>query len=159
MSKNYTSNKSQGFSLPELLIVVLIIGILTVIAIPSISRTMQLRRLDTVVSEIADKMTDARMYAIKRNRAAWLLLDPVNRTTQMQTTDDAGNTINLKPAERLPGGLNLTASGVVECRFDSMGRLAAGSLTVTFQTGTGGSAKSKSITVAPAGKITVGKML
>lgn len=145
--KIFRRKNEPGFSLPEVLVVVLIIAILTVIAIPSVSRAMQLQRLDTYVFTIADKMMDARMYAIKHNRPAWLRIDPTNRTTELQTTNDAGNTINLKTAELLPAGIMITGSTPVEFRFNSLGRLPVENQTITFQTGSSGTLKSKPITV------------
>jgi Tfp pilus assembly protein FimT len=150
--------KQKGFSSPEAVIVVLVIAILTVLAVPNINRTMDLRKLDLYVGVISNKMTEARMHAIKHNRTAWLRIDPVNRTTQLQTTDLSGNTINLGASEIIPGRLGLTNSAVVEFRFDSMGRLSSGTQTVTFKMSKAADIKTKAITVSPAGKITVSSM-
>lgn len=156
--KIYAQKNEQGFGLIEIIMVILIISILVVIAIPSITGIMKLQRLNTYVAVIAGKAMDARMYAVKHNRTAWLRIDPTNRTTQLQTTNAAGNTISLKSAELLPSELRLTATTPVEFRFDSLGRLPGGNQTATFQTGSSGSSKTKSISVSPAGKITVGSM-
>ncbi|NNE67420.1 MAG: prepilin-type N-terminal cleavage/methylation domain-containing protein [Pyrinomonadaceae bacterium] len=147
-----------GFSAPETLIVVLVISILVVIAIPNVSKTLDLRLLETYSSVVSNKMTETRTYAIKHNRTAWLRIDPANRTSQIQTTDTAGNTINLKAAELLPARIAIAETSPVEFRFDSMGRLTTGTETVTFQLTASGQTKSKAITVSPAGKILVGSM-
>ena len=151
-------HSQAGFSAPETLVVVLVISILTVIAIPIVSKTMDLRRLDVYVSVVSSKMTEARMHAIKHNRTAWFRVDPVNRTTQIQTTDDVGNTVNLKASELIPLRITMAETAAVEFRFDSMGRLTTGTETVTFQTTASGDTNSKAITASPAGKILVASM-
>ena len=45
-------NKSQGFTLPELLVVVLIIAILATIGYPSYQRYVRKTRLESVRSEL-----------------------------------------------------------------------------------------------------------
>ncbi|MDH3493061.1 MAG: GspH/FimT family protein [Acidobacteriota bacterium] len=151
--------REQGFSALEALIVVLVIGIVVVIAVPNVTRNVELRKLDTYVSTLSSKMEEAKSYAIKHNRTAWLRIDPVNRTTQIQTTDDAGNTVNLGAAELVPARLDIAETTAMEFRFDSMGRLATGSGTVTFQMDGSGETKTKAITVGPSGQIRVGEML
>lgn len=145
--------KSRGFSLPELLIVLLVIAILAVLALPVVFKTLQLRKLDTSVSKIADKSLEARMYAIKRNREAWLRIDPVTRTFHTQSRDDLGATIDLNTAEPFPNGVNALGSTPVEFHFDSLGRLAAGGQTVTFEVVSTGTSPKKTVSVSPAGKI------
>ncbi len=151
-------NQQHGVSAPESLIVVAIIGIIATFTIPNITRTIDLRQLDTYGSVVAGKMTEARTYAIKHNRTAWFRIDPINRTTQIQTTDNLGNTINLKASELIPSRIQMAETTPVEFRFDSMGRLTTGSETVTLQMSSSGDTKSKAITGFPAGKIRVGSM-
>ncbi len=150
--------RQQGFSAPEAAIVVVIITILIVLAVPRVSRTVELRQLDTYVSVIANKMTETRTHAIKRNRSVWLEVDPINRTTQIQTTDAVGNTVNVKGSELFPATIGMAETTVVEFRFDSMGRLTTGNETVTFQMTNSGSPKTRAVSVGPAGKITVASM-
>ncbi len=149
-------SKEKGFSLPELLIVVLIIAILIVLTLPQSNRQLQLYRLDTGVSVISNKLMETRMEAIKRNRTTWIRLDKTAKTAQIKTTDSAAVTINVNFPEYFPQGMILDASDSLEISFDSMGRLTTGTQTVTIRETN--SNKRKDITISPAGKITVGQM-
>lgn len=138
--------------------VVLTIAIVVVFAIPSISSSYDLRQLDSYTSKVAGKMAKVKMHAIKRNRTAWLRIDPINRTTHLQSTDNSGNTINLEAAELVPSRIDFLETSPVEIRFDSVGRLITGNETVTFLVSNSQSTKQKSISVSPAGKVNVSAM-
>ena len=88
-------SSGSGFSLPELLIVLLIIGILIVFALPQSLRQLQLYRLETSVSVISNKLTETRMNAIKHNRSAWLRLDITANTAQIRSTNSTGQRLML----------------------------------------------------------------
>jgi prepilin-type N-terminal cleavage/methylation domain-containing protein len=149
-------NKSGGFSLPEIMIVVLVVAILVVLTLPQSNRQLQLYRLDSSVSLISSKLMEARMEAIKRNRTTWLRLDKTAKTIQIRTTNSSAQTINISSPELFPQGMVLDASDSLEISFDSMGRLTTG--TQTFSIRETNSNKRKNITVSPAGKITTGQM-
>ncbi len=146
----------KGFSMPELLIVLLIVAIITVIALPNGIRQLQLYRLETSVSIVSNKLMEARMGAIKRNRTTWLRIDKTTKTAQIKTTNDAAQTIDVDYAEKLPEGMMLTSTESVEVSFDSMGRSNSGGQFFTVKEVKTG--KRKDIAVSPAGKISVGQM-
>lgn len=154
--KTRPSKKIEGFTTPELVMVCLVIAILVVITLPRAVRALQLYRLDTSVAIISDKLTEARMNAIKRNRSAWLRIDKTAKTSQIKSTNNTGQTIDVNFPERLPQNLSLEAADSVEVSFDSMGRLAGASQTVTIREIN--SNKRKDITISPSGKISVGQM-
>jgi Tfp pilus assembly protein FimT len=151
--KSQFSGGETGFSMPEILIVLLTISILTVLALPRSIRQLQLYRLETSVAVMGNKLMETRMSAIKRNRTSWLRLD---KTTKIRSTNSAGQTIDVNFPENFPQGVVLDSPGTVEISFDSLGRLAAS--TQTFVLREVNSNKRKSITVSPAGKISVGAM-
>lgn len=147
-------SRNQGFSVVELIIVVALVGILVAIAIPSITRTLELSRLDTSASIVASKLSEARINAIKRNRTTWLEINPVSRTVQVRSTDGAGATVNLGFPATLPEGVIFSNSDNMQITITSLGRLSGASQTVTLRTAR--TAQSKSLTITPAGRVTVG---
>jgi prepilin-type N-terminal cleavage/methylation domain-containing protein len=115
-------NKSEnGFSLIELIIVVLIAAILGTLALPSIQRTLQLYRLEAGTSYIVNRLTETRLTAIKRNRDTWLEINSTNRTLTLKSTNDAGQQISLGLPTSLPEGVqfNGAPSSII---FTSLGR-------------------------------------
>jgi Tfp pilus assembly protein FimT len=149
----------RGFSTFELVIVLVVIAVVCAIAIPNATRSVELHRLDGAASLLASKLAEARMNAIKRNRQAWVLVDPAARTMQIQSTDNAGATINVGTAASLPDGVNFTSPAVAtQVRFDSLGRLPAGApaWTITFRGVRNTRTKDVGITVA--GRVSVANM-
>lgn len=152
---NFYKNQ-RGISIPEILIVFLVLAILVVIALPSGVRQMQLYRLETSVSVLGNKLMETRMNAIKRNRTSWLRIDKTARTMQIKSTDNTGGTINVNHIENLPVGVNLDSTNSVEIHFDSLGRFTSGSQNLSVIESN--SNKRKSISVSPAGKISIGQI-
>ena len=56
----------RGVTLPELLVVVSIIGLSVAVAVPSISRAIRSARLNTAASQFAVSLKAARMIAVSR---------------------------------------------------------------------------------------------
>lgn len=70
----------NGFSLIELLIVVVIVSIIAALSILALQRTMALSKLDTGVSILSSKISEARSNAIKHNRQARVVITPADRS-------------------------------------------------------------------------------
>lgn len=112
----------MGFSLIELIIVVLVIALLATLSLPSIQRTMQLYKLETGTSYILHRLTEARLTAIKRNRDSWLEIDQTNRTLTLKSINDAGQQINLGYPTFLPDGIEFNGATPDSVVFTSLGR-------------------------------------
>jgi len=67
---------SKGFTLVEVIIVVVIIGIMAAISIPSISRWLPNYRLKRAARDVYSSMQKARMLAVKLNRETAIEFDP-----------------------------------------------------------------------------------
>ena len=142
--------RTRGFTIFELMIVVMIIMIVLMVAVPSVGRVLETLRLDGSASMLHNKIMEARINAIKRNRSAWLQIDAVNLQVQVQTTDNVPATINVGDPGLLQKTVGFQAGSPFEVRFDSMGRPVA-PRTFVLET----SNMQKTITVTATGRITV----
>ena len=145
-----TASSKRGFTLFELMIVVLVASTLLVLLAPNAVRTYQTWRLNAGASMIYNKVMEARINAIKRNRQAWLSIDEANRRVQVQTTDDVPLTINVGSPALLQNTVSFQSGSPTEVRFDSMGRPTAPQ-TIIIETST----TSKTITISATGQVTV----
>jgi type II secretion system protein H len=66
---------AAGFTLIEVILVVLIIGLIAALAIPSFDNALRGQRLDSAAHEIATACQQARYEAVFGNRSCWYVLD------------------------------------------------------------------------------------
>ena len=69
----------RGFSLLELLIVLLIIGLTAALVFPSVNRNSEKRSLDETLMALETALLDARAQAQRTGIAAYIEFDPKNR--------------------------------------------------------------------------------
>ena len=142
--------RAGGFTLFELMIVVLIILAVSIITVPNVDRTLQTFRLDGSASMIYNKTLEARLNAIKRNRQAWLAIDSDNGEVQVRSTDDTPETIDVGTPGLLQRTVGFQEGTPVEIRFDSMGRPTV-ARTIVIETAD----MEKTITISATGRIRV----
>jgi type IV fimbrial biogenesis protein FimT len=140
----------RGVSLLEILVVVAITGVVVAFAIPQVSRSLELQKLDTASARVSSKLSEARANAIKRNTLAKLNITAGSNTMQCATA-----AITIGPVETLPDGITFSTGSPANVTFDSLGRLNTTAQTVTLQSPSG---KSKTISISVKGEITVGAM-
>lgn len=145
-------NSQTGFSLIELIIVVLVVAILGTLALPSIQRTLQLYRLEAGTSYIVHRLTETRLAAIKRNRDTWLEINSANRTLTLKSTNDAGQQISLGLPTSLPEGVQFNGAPA-SVAFTSLGRnRAAGNTQIKLKLTSAN--RNKTVSVSTTGNIT-----
>lgn len=89
----------NGFTLPELLSVAAVVGVLTSIAIPPLRRELDRAAVREGVEQFASAHAATRQLAISKNRLARLDLDPVRRTATLalQRPDRGWDTVTAYP--------------------------------------------------------------
>jgi type IV fimbrial biogenesis protein FimT len=89
-------NRYQGFSLIELLVVLMIIGVIASIGVPSFNATIQRTKLTTMINEFVTDLIVARSEAIKRNQR--VVMEKINANWedgwQIFVDADSNNTFN-----------------------------------------------------------------
>jgi len=148
------SKNIQGFSLPEVMIVVIIIAILVVLAVPQLNSSLQLNRIQTASSLIASKLSEAKAIAVKQNKSVSFVVDENN----MKVWIEANSTV-IGAVEQLPQQIKVkispdTSATKEYVTFNSMGVLSTTPATILPYY----EAKRLElpITISISGKITLG---
>lgn len=153
-----------GFTMVELLIVLVVMGILSAIALPAFTDFTNSARRSSAISLLVGDLNQARAEAIKRNRRAlvcvrntagtacgtgtnwqngWLVCADEDSDNDCATAD----IIKTQPA--LDSRLTLTGTAAV-IRFNASGSAVTGTLTLN---GTWTGATQRVITIAATGRI------
>ncbi len=88
----------QGFTLTEMLIVVVMVGMLTMITLPKFSGLVERNRLSAAREEIAAAIATARAAAVQKGRTATVRFSG-NQMWVTVVTSNAGATTNVVPVK------------------------------------------------------------
>lgn len=152
--KKIQENTGQkGFGLIEVIIVLLIISILIVAAIPNTMRNLQLYRLETASGLLSSRLIEAKLTAVKHNRAAWLEINQTSKMLEIWTTNELNQPIRSKLGVAIPDSVSVDSTSPSRITFNSLGRNQANTnSTVIFRLAN--TSFCKSITVSGVGNIT-----
>ena len=150
--------RERGFTITELMIVVAIMGGLTAVATPSISRWLTSIRMESATREVASTLQLARVKAITQNTSIRINFDTAANVYQMQQRNSANLAIwnNVDKAKKLPAGIRFVSVTGNPVTFQS-GRgstLPGSNSTITLQNTQG---KSNAVVVAQTGRVLIRK--
>ena len=113
----------QGYTLTEMLIVVVIVGLLTMFAIPKFSVVVQRNKLSAAREEITAAIATARAAAVQKGRSATFRIASGNRIAVTVVSADNSTTTTLVPARSLMTLYNVSISGATDSTitFDMRG--------------------------------------
>lgn len=129
---------SYGFSLIELIVIIMIVGVLAVVAVPRFKGTNDFRARG-YVDELVSAVRFAQRYAVASGCIVQIQINALNYSLTTQDADCGFGTSVLAPtggnfAGTVPNGVTVTG-GAGPHSFDALGDLAAGGGTVTVQGG------------------------
>lgn len=70
--KRFYKSRSGGFTLIEIIVVIVIIGIITMVAVPQMANTLRTKRLYDAVEKLNDDLNYCRDYAISQRTNTWI---------------------------------------------------------------------------------------
>jgi prepilin-type N-terminal cleavage/methylation domain-containing protein len=126
-----SQDKDSGFSLPEIIVVLLVIAIIAVLAIPQMSASIELNRVNVGSSMVAAMLSEAKMTAIKRNFPVTFVLDETNGSVWIEANSIIiGNVQKIPQATKIK--INPDATTAQErITFNSIGSLTTPPATIS----------------------------
>jgi len=163
MIKTFRSTNQQGFTLIELMITVILVGIVAAIALPSFNSSIARGQVSSTANRIVGALNYARAEATKRGTEVTIALTTANATNswadgyQVWLDADGDSTVNgtevaLRSFESINPSLALTGSAAA-LRFDGRG-FASGAHTLNLCTAEAG-AEDRQISVALSGRVEI----
>lgn len=165
MHPGIPSARSRGFTLVELMVVVVIAAVLAVVAVPSLQATIQANQLDTVANQLLAALATARSEAVRAPDATVQVSNPQGGGTDWKsgwttsTQTGAAAAITLQSATPVPGQVSVVSNNGGPISFDARGRLVLGTQvpppTLVFVICADGATlagKSRAVVVSPSGR-------
>lgn len=136
------ANLCRGFTLMEMLIVILIVGILATISMPYLIPTHRLSSLDGATDNLISTFSTVRSMAVAENTYCRILIDAATGELDVERWDAAALAwVDTGEGYELPVHIAFSTGGVTfnnnEALFDPHGSLVEGG-TLTVEDGHGG---------------------
>ena len=121
--RHLTRNGRSGFTLPEILIVIVIISVLALLAIPRFSTASSKRHLESARMRVMAALVTARQAAIQKGTSVTFTLDNTHTVRVQQTSGDPTNLVSPVPLNTL---YKVTAKTTASIEFNSRGFSTSG---------------------------------
>ncbi len=147
--------KNAGFTMLELMVVVILIAVLTTLALPKLTTAAQKANIRSTRIELSTMVTKARAAAIQRGCVDSLHVNSTQAwVTACKVTGTGRDTVG--PVDQVGKRFGVTlSSSVTDYGFDPRGLLVGFSGGTIVVTGTGGNAGfSDSVVINNVGKVT-----
>jgi prepilin-type N-terminal cleavage/methylation domain-containing protein len=134
-----------GFSLPELLVVVAIVGIAVLVSVPLVSEQVRLAKIRGAADQLTMDLKAARMIAVSSRSTVDFTVN-TDPTNDYQYTDARGKTRQIS----MPSGVTITSS-TSPISFGPTGKLSSAATTVMEINVTGSTIERWTITTSILG--------
>ncbi|MDH2915275.1 MAG: prepilin-type N-terminal cleavage/methylation domain-containing protein [Gallionella sp.] len=135
---------SQGFTLVELMIVVVIIAITSVMAMGSLSHMMANNKVTQTTQTIAQSLRVARARAMELSSDVTVIIDSTSVLTQVQN--------GATGATRTALPLEVSVSGTAKFVFNSYG-MASAAGTISIASATSKKITPRTVVISPLGQV------
>ena len=155
------SRQEQGFSLVELIVVTALIGLVSGISLPLLTRNLENEQLNAATKVAAAWLDDIRRQAIQNSTPCRVVVDSANTSLNGSCDDLANSSSSLKLSDEIqskqPIALSRTDTGTSEIVFTPRGTATSGAdLKLSFA----GSPLGRCLRVmAPLGLVRLGKRI
>lgn len=150
MNPKQPSDRPGGFSLVELLVVIVLIGLLAALAVPSFDGYITRQKTRSALDKLVNDATLARITAVRQGKQTQVAIDVGGRGFRVDTTGATGGFVAMKTVDLRDNHAGVTLSGPAAIQFNSRGMLVSPS-TVFFRAA--GHGLRDSVEVSAAGRI------
>lgn len=148
-------NRHSGFTLVELMIGIIVLGILSAVAIPAYQTWIQNTKIRNAAESVLNGLQRARSEAVGRN--ANVSFDLVGTSWSVNQANGAANPLAVNGKEEFSPNITvaLAPTGVTSVTFNGLGRVTdvppLASITLDTNAISGGQSRSLIIQISPSG--------